>query len=95
MAGVMDVLFQSPPPEYISQVNIPGMSEAGAMVQGRRFLPTSETLVEMMCKGAMAADFAPVLTVNKEKRVLAIKTNLWFDRKNNHSEGVGEAKFVK
>ena len=49
----------------------------------------------MMREGAMAADFAPVLTVNKVKTVLAIRTNLWFDRKNDHESGVGEARFVK
>ena len=47
----------------------------------------------------MAADFAPVLTVGGTKKVLAIKTNLWFDRSNVHvgveHEGVGEAKFVE
>ena len=45
--------------------------------------------------GAILADFAPVLAVNKAKTVLAIKTNLWFDRLNNHASGVGEARFVK
>ena len=49
----------------------------------------------MMSRGAMAADFAPVLTVGGTKKVLAIRTNLWFDRKNDHEEGVGEARFVK
>ena len=45
--------------------------------------------------GAMLADFAPILTVKKVKTVLAIKTNLWFDRLNTHSEGVGHAKLVR
>lgn len=49
----------------------------------------------MMREGAMAADFAPVLTVNKVKTVLAIRTNLWFDRKNEHETGIGEAKFAE
>lgn len=48
-----------------------------------------------MQEGAVAADFAPVLTVSGTKKVLAIRTNLWFDRKNDHGSGVGEAKFVK
>ena len=39
--------------------------------------------------------FAPVLTVNKVKKVLAIRTNLWFDSKNNHASGIGEARFVE
>ncbi len=38
-------------------------------------------------------------TVNKVKKVLTIRTNLWFDRSNDHvgkaGEGVGEAKFVE
>ena len=46
-------------------------------------------------EGAIAADFAPVLTVNKEKKALSITTNLWFDRKNNHESGAGGAKFVE
>ena len=45
--------------------------------------------------GVILADFAPVLTVNKVKAVLAIKTNLWFDRSNDHGTGVGEARFAK
>ena len=45
--------------------------------------------------GAILADFASVLTVNKVKTALAIKINLWFDRKNDHESGVGEARFVK
>ena len=45
--------------------------------------------------GAILADFASVLTVNKVKTVLAIKTNLWFDRKNDHGASVGEAQFIK
>ena len=48
-----------------------------------------------MQEGALAADFAPVLTVSGMKKALAIRTNLWFDRKNDHGSGVGEAKFVK
>ena len=49
--------------------------------------------VGAMRKGAILADFAPVLTVNKDKKVLAIHTNLWFDRQNGHTEGVGGAFF--
>ncbi len=45
--------------------------------------------------GAILADFAPVLTVNKVKTVLAITTNLWFDRKNEVGRSVGAARFVK
>ena len=48
-----------------------------------------------MRDGAIMADFAPIVTVNKEKTALAITTNLWFDRSNDHAEGVGRAKFVK
>ena len=46
-------------------------------------------------EGAIVADFAPVLTVNRVKKVLAVKTKLWFDRKNDHGAGVGAAKFVE
>lgn len=46
-------------------------------------------------EGVIMADFAPIVTVNKVKTALAIKTNLWFDRCDEHPEGVGEVKFVK
>lgn len=49
----------------------------------------------MMTGGALAADFAPVLTVGGKKRVLSVRTNLWFDRRNDHRGGVGAAKFVE
>ena len=53
--------------------------------------------VGMMKRGAIAADFAPVVKVNKVKRTLDIRLNLWFDLSNGHvgtpGEGVGEAKF--
>ena len=49
--------------------------------------------VGAMSGGAILADFAPILTVNKEKKVLSIHTNLWFDRQNGHAEGVGHASF--
>ena len=42
--GVIVVLFQRPPPEYIMQVNSPGMSEAGAMVHGISWELESEAL---------------------------------------------------
>ena len=45
--------------------------------------------------GAILVDFAPVLAVNKVKTVLAITTNLWFDRKNEVGRSVGAARFVK
>ena len=46
-----------------------------------------------MREGAIIADFAPVVTVNKVKRALSIHTNLWFDRSNDHAEGAGGAGF--
>ena len=52
-----------------------------------------------LCDGAVLADFAPVMTVGGKKKVLAIRTNLWFDRSNDHAgveyEGIGGAKFVE
>ena len=49
--------------------------------------------VGAMKDGAILADFAPIVTVNKVKKALAIRTNLWFDRSNDHESDVGEAKF--
>ena len=54
MPGFMLVLFQRPPPLYIWQVNIPGMSEAGAMVQGISSLLASVALAEMIWRGNLA-----------------------------------------
>ena len=45
--------------------------------------------------GAILADFAPVLAVNKVKKVLMITANLWFDRKNEVGRDVGQAKFAE
>jgi len=44
--------------------------------------------------GAIFADFAPVITVNKVKKVLSLRINLWFDRQNEHDE-VGSAQLVE
>lgn len=48
-----------------------------------------------MREGAIIAEFAPIVTVNKVKRALSIRTNLWFDRSNDHVEGVGGANFAE
>ena len=78
----------------VGKVVLHGVDKNGKAVT----LPVSASGVAnagMMREGAMAADFAPVLTVNKVKTVLAIRTNLWFDRKNEHETGIGEAKFAE
>ena len=49
--------------------------------------------VGAMRNGAILANFAPVLTVNKVKKVLDIQTLLWFDRQNGHEEGIGKVHF--
>lgn len=49
--------------------------------------------VDALGSGVLIADFTPMLSVNKVKKVLSIKTNLWFDRSNDHSEGIGDAEF--
>ena len=48
-----------------------------------------------MRDGAIIADFAPIVTVNKVKRALSIRTNLWFDRSNDHAEGAGGANLAE
>ena len=49
--------------------------------------------------GVIFADFAPVVSVKdgrtSAKCVLSLRTNLWFDRSNNHAEGIGTARLVK
>ena len=48
--------------------------------------------------GVIYADFAPVISVKEGsvtvKRVLSIRTNLWFDLSNDHAEGIGSIKLV-
>ena len=49
--------------------------------------------------GVIFADFAPIVSLKEEKttikRVLSIRTNLWFDRSNGHAEGVGTARIAE
>ena len=46
-------------------------------------------------EGALMADFAPVLTINKVKKVLSITTNLWLDRTTDHTGNFGGAKIAE
>ena len=52
--GVMVVLFHRPPPLYIRDVNMPGMSDAGAIVQGSIWRVESEARAEMTWRGNLA-----------------------------------------
>ena len=54
MAGVMVVLFQRAPPLYTEQVNIPGISEAGAIVQGSSSLTDDVASAEITWSGNLA-----------------------------------------
>lgn len=49
--------------------------------------------------GVIFADFAPVVSVKdgrtSVKRILSLRTNLWFDRFDKHAEGVGTARLVR
>ena len=54
IAGVIVVLFHNPPPEYIWLVNIPGMSDAGAIVQGSNCLVESLAMAEITWSGKPA-----------------------------------------
>ena len=55
--------------------------------------------VARLTDGAMLCDFTPVVSVKNgkatAKRTLYIRTNLWFDRKSDHDDGIGSAKFVE
>ena len=48
--------------------------------------------------GVIFTDFAPVVSVKDGKatvkRILSIRANLWFDRSDNHAEGVGTVKLM-
>ena len=51
-----------------------------------------------LANGVIFADFVPVVSVPqgkaKVKMALSIRTHLWFDRSNDHWEGIGSAVFV-
>ena len=55
--------------------------------------------VTSLSEGAIIADFAPVVSMKNGKaslkKALSIRANLWFDRLNDHAEGVGSAKLVE
>ena len=75
--------------------NLPGLPDKKGKATSFKVSASGYANIGLMREGVIAADFAPVLTVNKMKTILAIKTNLWFDRKNDHEGGVGEARFVE
>ena len=75
--------------------SLPGAPDKNGKATTFKVSASGYANVGLVREGAIAADFAPVLTVNKMKTILAIKTNLWFDRKSDHGSGVGEAQFVK
>ena len=74
---------------------LPGLPDKKGKATSFKISASGFANVGLMREGELAADFAPVLTVNKVKKALAIRTNLWFDRKNDHEGGVGEARFVE
>jgi hypothetical protein len=55
--------------------------------------------VTSLSQGKIIADFAPVVSVKVGKATfkyaLSIRANLWFDRSNEHAEGVGTARLVE
>jgi len=55
--------------------------------------------VRAIADGALVADFASAVSAKNAaktvKRMLTVRTNLWFDRKNGHREGVGSAAFAE
>ncbi len=73
MAGVMVVLFQRPPPLYIPQVNIPGMSEAGAIVHGSSWRVKSLASAEMTC----SAKVAPISLYQRSQISPRVSPCLW------------------
>ena len=75
--------------------NLPGLPDKKGKATTFKVSASGYANVGGLKDGAILADFAPVLAVNKVKTVLAITTTLWFDRRDDHAEGVGEAKFVE
>ena len=52
-----------------------------------------------LANSVIYADFAPVVSVKEGKstlkRTISVRTILWFDRSNEHAEGVGTAKMLQ
>ena len=51
--------------------------------------------VSGIATGVIFADFAPVVNIGKTKKILSLRANLWFDKKNDHDDGVGSAVLVQ
>ena len=74
---------------------LPNGEDAKGKVVALKVSASGYANVGGMREGAIMTDFAPIVTVNKVKKVLSIHTNLWFDRSDDHDEGVGGAEFVE
>ena len=75
-----------------------GKTTLAGKLDGMRVSTSGMEDVSGLRDGAILADFLPKVSVKvggkSVKRLLHVRTNLWLDRRSDHEEGVGTAKFA-
>ena len=81
------------------KVKADGSTSLAGKLDGIRVSASGAEDVSGFGEGAILADFLPTVSVKSGKktvkRLLYVRTNLWFDRSPDHVEGVGTASFVE
>ena len=85
--------------DIIVTLNADGSTKIAGALSDLKVSAAGYADVTSLVNGVIFADFAPVISVKNgkisSKRVLSLRTNLWFDRSNSHIEGVGSARFTE
>ena len=75
-----------------------GKTSLAGKLDGMRVSASGMEDVSGLRDGAILADFLPKVSVKtgrkSVRKLLYVRTNLWFDRRLDHEEGVGTAKFA-
>lgn len=79
------------------KVKSDGTTKLTGKLDGMRISASGVEDVSALKQGVLLADFLPMVSVKSDKktvkRPLYVRANLWLDRKTDHPEGVGTAKF--
>jgi len=75
-----------------------GTTSLAGTLGGNKISAAGFVDVSGLTNGVLFADFVPVVSVktgkSTVKKSMYIRTNLWFDKKSDHENGVGSAVFV-
>ena len=76
-------------------VGADGVTKLAGKLGGYSISASGYVNVGRLGDGVLVADFAPIVTVGKDKTAkkyqFVVCTNLWFDRSNEQDDGVGTA----